>query len=119
VRAPRTVRLPAPDGGPELDLVPSLAAWEAIEEKFGALGMLYTEHCRGRVIFRFMAELIWRCARNGGSLLTLKEVSQRCYEIGIHRTADAVDALWRDIMKPIEEPAGEGDAPGAPLASGD
>lgn len=118
-RAPRTVRLPDPEGGPELDLTPSLQIWEAIEDKYGALGALYIQHiAQGQVRWRFMAELVWRCARNAGSVLTLAQVSERCYGLGAHRLADVVDQLWRDIMKPTD-PADEGDAPGTPLVTGD
>ena len=117
-RAPRTVRLPCPDGGPEIDLLPSIEVWEAIEQKFGGLGGLYQEQCYGRVRFKLMCELIWRCSRNAGNLETLKAISERCYKLGLHQLAEVTDKLWLDIMKPTEEPAGEGDADGTPLASG-
>lgn len=118
-RAPRTVRLPDAEGGPELDLISSNEIWEAVEDKFGgSLGTLYLQHLNGHVRWRFMVELVWRCARKAGSVLTLKELSERCYALGAHRLSEVVDALWLDIMKP-SDPADEGAAPGTPLASGD
>lgn len=119
-RAPRTVHLPDPDGGPDIDLVPSIKTWEAIEDKYGALGALYIEQRLGRVRFRFMTELVWRCARQAGSTLTAEQIGARCYGLGIHRLADVVDALWLDIMKPTEAEPTEGDAAtaGTPLANG-
>ncbi len=119
-RTPRTVRLPDPEGGPDLDMRGGIEVWDAIEEKWGGLGALYIGHRSGQVQFRLCCELVWRCARVAGSLLTLKQVSERCYQLGIHRLSEVVDQLWLDIMKPTEEPAaGGGDAPGVPLGSGD
>lgn len=118
-RTPRTVRLPDPEGGPELDLRGGLELWEAIEEKWGGLGALYLSHRAGHVQFRMCAELVWRCAREAGSILTLKQVSARCYALGVHRLAEVVDQIWLDIMKPTDPAAGgaEGDE-SAPLVSG-
>ncbi len=118
-RAPRTVRLPDPEGGPELDLVASQKIWEAIEAKWGGLGALYLSHRSGHVQFRLCAELVWRCARQAGSAETLEQVSARCYGIGLHRLADVVDQIWLDIMKPTGDPADESEGESAaPLASG-
>jgi len=119
-RPPRTVRLPDPEGGPDLDLVPSLKIWEAIEEKYGALGALFIEQRYGRVRLRFMTELVWRCAQQAGSTLKYEQIAARCYGLGIHRLAEVVDALWQDVMKPTEDEPKEGEAAtGTPLASGD
>lgn len=116
------VQMPDPyEGDRPIDLRPTLSIWLALEKAHGgSLGALFIDTKLGRVSLAVQLDLIFRCAREGGSSLSFGEISLRVHRLGLYRTTDLVLELFSDVFvtQPAEpDPQGEGGA-GVPLASG-